>query len=1016
MIRSLIEHSLRWRWLVLLLAVLLMGAGIDAGLRSPINAFPEFAPPTVEVQTEAPGLSSLEVEQLVTTPLENVLAGVPTVKTVRSKSVLGLSSVVLLFDRDVDLLAARQWVQERLGRAAAVLPASVRAPVLMAPLSSTSRALKVGLTSKTLSQVELTELVRWALRPRLLSIPGVANVAVWGAREREYHVELDLARLQAQGVGVDELVRGVRGATQPMAGAFVDGPNQRLPLTPRAVVRTVDDLAQLPIAARGGAVVRVGDVATVTDTFAPPIGDAVVNDVPGLLLVVEQQPWGNTLEITRHVDEVIAAVAPAMPGVDIDAHIFRPASFIERSIHNLEHALLLGCALVIMVLWLFLWNWRTALISSIAIPLSLASTFLVLRLFDVTLNTMILAGLVIALGEVVDDAIIDVENIYRRLGENAGRRPPLRVVLRASLEVRSAVVYATAIVVLVFLPVWFLGGLSGAFFRPLAMAYGVAVLASLLMALTVTPALSLVLLPGSRLDARESPLLVKLRGWYAAVLPRLLARPRLVMGLGGAAMVLAAVGTSQLSSGFLPDFKENDFLMHWVAQPGTSLAALRRSTERVSRDLRALPGVTSFGAHLGRAEAADEIVGTNFAELWIHVADEVSHDDITTRVQAVLANYPGLRKDLETYLREKITEVLSGAQGAVVVRVYGPDLDVLRASAQRLAKGLREVPGVTAVRVEQQVLVPEVHAEVRPEAAGLGFLASDVRGAVDLLVRGQRVGELIEPGRTIPVVVRGPEAFREDLGAVRAAEVDAASGQRARLDDVARFTIEPVPNLLLHENASRRLDLSLEVKGDLAQVARAVDAVVAATPLPAAHHAEVLGEWKERQAASRRLVGFGALSLLLIIAVLALDLRSARRTALVAASLPFALVGGAAGAWLAGGVLSLGSLVGLVTVLGIAARNGILLVTHYRQLEEEERVPFGVELVVRGSLERLGPILMTAFATGLALVPLVVAGDTPGHEIEHPLAVVVLGGLVSSTVLNLLVLPVVYARYGRRSG
>ena len=1016
MIRWLIQRCLEGRVLVVLLSGVLLVLGFRAGRDAPIDAFPEFAPPFVEVQTEAPGLSSLDVEQLITTPLETTLAGVPFVKTVRSKSVLGLSSVVVLFDPSVELLVARQLVQERLARAMALLPSASRPPVMMPPLSSTSRALKVGLTSKTVSQVELSELVRWTLRPRLLAIPGVANVAIWGSREREYRVELDPPRLQANGVTIDELLRGVRGATQPLAGGFIDGPNQRLPLTHVPPVRTLEQLASLPIASRNGAVVRVNDVAKVSDTFAPPIGDAVINDVPGLLLIVEKQPWGNTLEITRRVDDVLAAVAPAMPGVVFDSHIFRPADFIERSISNLEEALLIGCLLVIGVLWLFLWNWRTALISSLAIPLSLAAALIALRALGGTLNTMILAGLVIALGEVVDDAIIDVENIYRRLRENASLPSPrsvLTVVLEASLEVRSAVVYATVIVMLVFLPVWFLGGLSGAFFQPLALAYGLAVFASLAVALTVTPALSMLLLPGTSLETTHSPVLTWLSRRYEALLPRLLQRPRAVVAGGVASMVLAGVGTLLLGTSFLPEFKENDFLMHWVAQPGTSLPALRRTTERVSLELRAIEGVTSFGSHLGRAEAADEVVGPNFGELWIHVGEGVSHEAVSKKVLAVISKYPGLRRDLETYLRERVREVLTGAPGAVVVRIFGPDLETLRGSAAALAGKLKSVAGVTSVKVEQQALVPEVRSAIRPEAAALGFLAADVRASVDLFVRGQRVGELIEQGRSIPVVVSGEQALREDVTSLRAVQVESAAGTRATLGEVSSLTIEPTPNQIPHESTSRRIDVSIDVSGDLSTVAKAVEAVVAKESWPVAHHAEVLGEWKERQAATQRLLGFGLLSLVLVLAVLYLDLQSVRRTALIAASLPFALVGGAAGAWISGGVLSLGSMVGLVTVLGIAARNGILLVTHYRHLEAEG-MPFGESLVRRGSLERLGPILMTAFATGLALVPLVLAGNAPGHEIEHPMAVVVLGGLISSTVLNLLVLPVVYLRFGRR--
>ena len=1019
MIRYLITTCLQARFLVVVAAIVLLAAGALVGRKAPVDAFPEFAPPLVEVQTEAPGLSSLDVENLVTTPIENVLSGTSFITTVRSKSVLGLSSVVLLFEPGTDLFVARQLVQERLGRAAALLPASARAPVLMSPVSSTGRALKIGLTSETLSQAELTDLVRWTLRPRLLAVPGVGNVAVWGARERQYDVCIDPGRLDAAGVTTDEVVRAVQAATTPIAGGYIDGPAQRLPLQHESPVASPADLEELPVAARGGAVVRVRDVAVVADTFPPPIGDAVVNDRPGILLIVEKQPWGNTLEITRRIDEVLAEVKPALSGVEIDTSIFRPASFIERSIANLEEAMLVGIGLVIAVLALFLWSWRTALISALAIPLSIAAAILVLRALGGTLNTMILAGLVIALGEVVDDAIIDVENIVRRLRENrtlAEPKPALDVILAASLEVRSAVVYATIIVVLVFLPVWFLEGVSGAFFRPLALAYGLGVLASMIVALTVTPALSMLLLPRSLEESRHSPVMEWLSRRYERLLPRILLRSRAVLGSGTLALASGVAGFALLGDAFLPDFRENDFLMHWVAQPGTSLPALGRTTVMVSKELRAIPGVTSFGSHLGRAEAADEIVGPNFAELWIHVDEGYEHDAVARQVAATIEKYPGLRRDLETYLRERVDEVVSGAHGAVVVRVFGPDLSLLRASADELAAKLRAIGGVEAVQVEQQVLVPEVRVSPRSGAAALGFLPGDVRRAVNVFVRGERVGELVQNGRPIPVVVRGTDALREDVSALRDAQVVSALGARARLSDVADLTIDPTPNMVPHEAASRRIDVSLKVTGDLGAVAREVQAAVNATSWPAAHHAEVLGEWREREAARRRLLGFSAVSIVLILVVLYSDLRSARRTVVVAASLPFALVGGVAGAWLSGGVLSLGSLVGLVTVLGIASRNGILLVSHYRQLEEEDHVPFGPDLVLRGSVERVGPILMTALATGLALVPLVIAGDAPGHEIEHPMAVVILGGLVSSTLLNLLVLPTLYLRFGATRG
>lgn len=1014
MIRALVETCLNRRWLVAVLAVLVLVAGFVAARQAPVDAFPEFAPPLVEVQTEAPGLSSLEVENLVTTPIESALSGISFSTAVRSRSVLGLSSVVVLFAHGTDLFVARQLVQERLPRAQVLLPTSARTPSMLAPVSSTGRILKVGLTSKTLSQTDITDLVHWTVRPRLLAIPGVANVAVWGAREREYTIRVDPTRLEVAGLGLEETLRALQGATAPLPGGYIDGPLQRMPVQHVAPATSAVDLGSLAVATKNGAAIRISDIASVVDSFPPPIGDAVVNDQPGLLLIIEKQPWGNTLEITKHVDEALAALRPALSGVDVDASIFRPAAFIERSISNLESAMVIGCILVVIILFLFLWSWRTALISAVAIPLSLGVAILILRAAGTTLNTMILAGFVIALGEVVDDAIIDVENILRRLRENQKMPTPrasLAVALDASLEVRSAVVYATAIVVLVFLPVWFLDGVAGSFFRPLALAYGLGVLASMLVALTVTPALSLLLLPQALGQNHRSPLMCWLETQYQVLLPRALQKPRFLATGGFGLLALATVGFFSLHSAFLPDFRENDFLMHWVAQPGTSLTALQRTTVRVSRELRAIPGIRSFGAHLGRAESADEIVGPNFAELWVHVDPAEDHDLAVERVQTTIARYPGLRRDVETYLRERVDEVITGTTGSIVVRVLGPNLGALREGAASIADRLRAVAGVTNVRVEQQVLVPEVRVELRPEAVALGFLAGDVRHAVSLLIRGERVGEVVRDGRSIPIVVRGPESVREELSTLRDTIIVSATGSKARVGDVASLSIASTPNAVPHEGGTRRIDVSVSVSGDLGVAAKGVEEAVRTVQLPPAHRAEVLGEWRERESAKSRLSWLALTSLVLIVIILYADLKTWRRTALVIASLPFALVGGVVGAWLAGGVLSLGSLVGLVTVLGIAARNGILLISHYRHLEAEGE-SFGLALIIRGTIERLGPIVMTALATALALVPLVISGNQPGHEIEHPMAVVILGGLVSSTLMNLVLMPALYLSFG----
>ncbi len=849
-------------------------------------------------------------------------------------------------------------------------------------------------------------------------MPGVANVAIWGQRDRELQVLVDPDRLRASGVTLDEVTKATRDAVSISAGGFVDMANQRLAVTQRGDVIDAADLARAPVVQQGGAVITLGDVARVVEGNPPAIGDAVINDGPGVLLIVEKQPWGNTLDVTRGIEEALVALEPALAGVEVDPAIFRPATFIEMSLQNLARALLIGAVLVILVLALFLRDWRTAMISLTAIPLSLLAAALMLQWQGGTINTMVLAGLIIALGEVVDDAIIDVENIVRRLRLNrvsATPRSAFAVVLDASLEVRSAVVYASFIVALVFLPVFFLGGVSGTFFRPLAAAYVLAIMASLLVALIVTPALSLMLLPSAPLGDNDPPLVVRLRARYLAWLPALVDRPRRAVIAGTASVVVAFAVLPFLGEQFLPNFKEYDFLMHFVEKPATSLEAMTRVTILASKDLRAVPGVRNFGAHIGRAEVADEVVGPNFTELWISIDPDVPYQPTIDEVQRVVDQYPGLYRDVLTYLRERIKEVLTGTSASVVVRLYGPDLEVLRTTATRVAAVMDSVEGIADLKVQQQVLVPQVEVVVRTDqAARLGLNAGTIRQHVATLVKGERVGQVYEGERAFNVVVWGDPAIRSDITSLRTLPIGLPSGGTVPLSQVAEVRVVPTPNEITREKASRRLDVTANAKGrDLGSVARDVEAKVRALPFAAGYHPEFLGEYTAQREASRRLLALGLLSLVGIFLILYIDFDTVRLAGLVFAALPFALVGGVVGVLATGGVLSLGSIVGFVTVLGIAARNGIMLVSHYRHLELEEGVPFGRDLVLRGAAERLSPILMTASVTALALLPLIVWGDSPGHEIEYPLAVVILGGLISSTILNLFLVPALYLRYGK---
>jgi len=1012
MLTWLVSTSLRYRLPVMVLAVVLLVAGVQTARDMPMDVFPEFAPPLVEIQTEAPGLSTDEVESLVTVPLENALNGTAWLRTIRSKSVMGLSSIVLLFDEGTDLLKARQIVQERLAVEASRLPAVAHPPVMLSPLSSTSRILKIGMSSKTLSQMDMTQLAKWTIRPRLMAIPGVANVAIWGQRDRQFQVLVDPVVLRAHGITLDQVARAAGDATVLSAGGFVDTPNQRLAVRHVSPIMEPDDLARSIVAFRSGVPLRLGDVASIVEGFPSPIGDAVINDGPGLLLIVEKQPWGNTLTTTKNVEATLEALKPGLKDVEIDSTIFRPATFIERSIDNLSHAMILGCVLVAVILILFLFNWRTAFISLVAIPLSVLGAAVVLYLRGGTINVMTLAGLVIAVGEVVDDAIIDVENIARRLRLNRALASPLpayQVVLQASLEVRSAVVYASVIVILVFLPVFFLPGLAGAFFRPLAISYILAILASLVIALTVTPAMSLALLPQSDLKHRDAPLVRMLKRIYRRVLPSLVLHPRWVIAGLLAMFVVAAAVVPMLGEEFLPSFKETDFLMHWVEKPGTSLEAMQRITVQASKELRAVPGVRNFGAHIGRAEVADEVVGPNFTELWISIEPTVDYDATVARIQSIVDGYPGLYRDVLTYLKERIKEVLTGASATIVVRVFGPDLESLRAKAKDISDSIKDVPGVVDLKIEPQVLVPQIQVSLRPEAAAtFGLTAGDVRRSATTLVKGVKVGEVYDQQMVFDVAVWGEESVRTDLSALQSLLIDTPGGGHVPLKDVADVLIVPTPNEIKREGASRRLDVSCNVRGrDLGAVARDIEERVHKLPFDRGYHPEFLGEYAARTESRNRLILLSAFALLGIFILLHMDFRSVRLAGLVFLTLPFALIGGVLGALAGGGVLSLGSLVGFVTVLGIAARNGIMLVSHYRQLQSEG-MPRGLRLIIQGAEERLSPILMTALCAGLGLLPLVIAGNKPGHEIEYPMAIVILGGLCTSTALNLLILPALF--------
>jgi CzcA family heavy metal efflux pump len=1029
MIRWIVGSSLRFRFLVVAAGVAMMVFG-GAQLRAmPVDAFPEFAPPRVEIQTICLGLSASEVEGLVTVPMEQALQGMPGLDLVRSKSIPQLSSIELLFKPGTSIFKARQLVSERVATVGPTLPTWAAPPFIMPPTSTTSRVMKIGISAKHLSITRLSTIAYWKIRARLLRVRGVANVALWGEHLQQFHVLADPKRMREHQVSLEQVMETTADSLDAGllkfssgavigTGGFLDTPNQSLAIRHVLPIATPNSLAKVPVE---GAKVRLDQVADVVEGYMPLAGDAVINDGPGLLLVVEKFPWGNTLEVTKGVEDALDELRPGLPGIQIDTRIFRAANFIEASIDNLTRALIIGAVLVVLVLGAFLFEWRAAVISVLAIPLSIVAAGLTLYARGETINVMVLAGLVIALGVVVDDAIIDVQNIVRRLREHQRARTGTSraaIVLESSLEVRSPIVYATLIIVAAMLPIFFLQGLTGAFFRPLAFSYVLAVGVSLLTALTVTPALSLILLRKAPLERRESPLARWLEERYERVLARVVSRPR---GAYAAVAVSVGIGLAVvpfLGESLIPTFKERDLLGHWITKPGTSLPEEKRIVSRASRELRTIPGVRHFGSHIGQAFLADETVGVNFGENWIAMDPSAPYDKTISSIEDVVDAYPGIFHDVQTYLNERIDEVLAGSSEPILVRIYGPNLVTLRREADDVRAMLSRIDGIDNPFVEFQEGVPQIQVKVDLAAARrFGIKPGDVRRASATLMESEEVGDIFRGGRAYDVHVWSTPETRRSLTSIRGLPIDTPAGGRVALGDVADVRIRPTPNVVHHEHLSRSIDVAAGVAGrDLGSVARDIERRLGQLTFPTGYHAELLGEYKERKAAAHRLLIFGIGVAIVIFALLQASFGSWRLATLSFLTLPIALVGGALAAFLFGRTLSLGSLVGFYTVFGIAARNGILMLNHFQHLERHEGEAFGPALVLRGARERLSPILMTSLATALALLPLVIAGRIPGHEIEYPLAIVILGGLVTSTLINLFVVPPLYLRFGRPKG
>ncbi len=1023
MLQLLVRFSIRFRGAIIAFACLLISYGIYAVTRAKYDVYPEFAPPQVIVQTEAPGLSPEEVETLVTRPVENAINGVSQLESIRSQSVQGLSVITANFEERSDIFRARQVVSERLGELAGQMPQGVKAPV-MAPLTSAaSLVLIVGLTSDTRSQMEIRTFADWTLRPRLIGVPGVAKAVIFGGEERQLQIQVLPERLAAFDLSITDVLAAARASTGVRGAGFVESATQRIVLQTQGQALTAAELGEVTLGRHDGVTVRMKDVARVADGAEPKVGDAAIDGQPGVMIEVSSQYGSNTLDVTAGLEKALTEMRPAIAaqGIALHDHIFRPADFIQTSIRNITHSLVLGGILVAAVLFVFLFNIRTAFISLTAIPLSLLLAIAGLQWLGITLNTLTLGGLAIAIGEVVDDAVIDVENILRRLRENRrleNPRPAFRVVLDAALEVRGAVVYATFVVALVFLPVLTMGGVQGRLFAPLALAYIFSILASLLVALTLTPALSAVLLPPIAGRSEETRLISAVKERYRRFMRRVMERPAPLLIAAGALCAAALAAVPFFGGGFLPDLKEGHFIIHMSAVPGTSLRETMRLGNALTRELKKKPFVGAVAQQIGRAEQADDTWGVNYEEMHVQLKPLGGKDAEAAEleIRETIASFPGVYFAVRRFLGERIEETISGVTAEVVIKIFGDDLDLLDRKAKEVAQVVAGIHGAANVQVESPPGAPRIVVRLRPEGLKqFGFRPVDVMEAVGAAYQGSPVAQTYDAGRVFDVAVILDERVRQDPEAVGGLMLANQEGLRVPLRQLADVFEDTGRAEILHDGARRRQAVTCDVRGrDLtsfvAEVQHAMESKVA---FPAGTYAAVGGASAARAQARRDILVHSLAAAAGILLLLAIVFRNTRNLLLVLANLPFALVGGVLAVFATGGLVTVGAMVGFVTLFGITMRNSMMMISHFEHLVEQEGVTWGLEAALRGASERLVPILMTAVVTALGLLPLALGSGEAGREIEGPMAVVILGGLATSTALNLVALPTLALRHGR---
>jgi CzcA family heavy metal efflux pump len=1026
MLNKIIHFSLQNRLLIVVASVLLVVFGSFVATRMEVDVFPDLTAPTVVVMTEAHGMAPEEVEKLVTFPIETAVNGATNVRRVRSSSMAGISIVWVEFEWNTDIFKARQIVTERTASVAARLPQGVGNPTLAPQASIMGEIMLISLTADSTSQMDLRTIADWTLRPNLLATGGVAQVIVIGGEYKQYQILASPQKMAAYGVSLDELLTACEGANGNSSGGFMSEFGNEYVV--RGMGRTSDlaELGKSVVKATPQGIVKIEDVATLQIGAAPKIGDGSLRGKPAVILTVQKQPATNTLALTETIDRNIADLQKTLPpDVKINTRIFRQADFINASISNIQKTLLEGSAFVVIILFLFLMNWRATAISLVAIPISLIVAILTLKWLGFTINTMSLGGMAIAIGDLVDDAIIDVENVFKRLKQNAvlppeERRGILEVVFDASFEIRTSIINATFIIIVAFLPLFFLSGMEGKLLAPLGIAFIVSLFASLVVSITLTPVLCSFLLTNEKSLQKqhgESWLVQRLQSGYSNMLRGVMRAKTAVIAAAVVLVAVAIFGLSQLGRSFLPEFNEGSLVISAVSLPGISLEESNKIGTRVEEELLKVPEIQVTTRRTGRAELDEHAQGVNSAEIDApFVLEKRTRAEFMAEVRERLGNVSGANLTIGQPIGHRIDHMLSGTRANIAIKVFGSDLNRLYTLSKEVQAAITGIPGLVDVGVEQQIEIPQVQIKARREMLNhYGIPVGKFNEFVDVAFAGEKVSEVFEGNQRFDLVLRFDDANRGKIENIRNTMIDAANGQKIPLHYVADVVSVSGPNTINRENVGRKTVVSVNVAGrdQKSAVEEIRQKVGEKVKLPEGYRIEYGGQFEAEAEASRTLVLTSLLSLLVIFLLLFQEFKSLKTTTIILLNLPLALIGGVFSIWVTSGILSIPAIIGFITLFGVATRNGILLVSRYKALQEEGK-PI-LEVIMEGSVDRLSPILMTALTAGLALIPLAIAGDLPGNEIQSPMAKVILGGLFTSTLLNIFIVPVVYYLSNKKS-